>query len=67
MAGSLSGIFAFRVHREDFLYFGIAGDHLDFPERPFLLINKGRCPFTTMAEKQGAEKGSVIDIFYRIG
>jgi len=32
-----------------------------------LLINKGRCSFTTMAEKQGAEKGSVTDIFYRIG
>jgi hypothetical protein len=32
-----------------------------------LLINKGRCPFTTLAEKQGAEKGSVTDIFYRIG
>ncbi len=28
-----------------------------------LLLNKGRCPFTTLAEKQGAEKGSVTDIF----
>jgi hypothetical protein len=28
-----------------------------------LLVNKGRCPFTTLAEKQGAEKGSVTDIF----
>jgi len=28
-----------------------------------LLLNKGRCPFTTLAEKQGAKKGSVTDIF----
>ena len=28
-----------------------------------LLINNGRCPFTTLAENQGAEKGSVTDIF----
>lgn len=28
-----------------------------------LLVNKGSCPFTTLAEKQGAEKGSVTDIF----
>ena len=28
-----------------------------------LLLNKGRCPFTTMAERQGSEKGSITDIF----
>lgn len=28
-----------------------------------LLINKGRCPFTNLAESQGATKGSVTDIF----
>jgi len=28
-----------------------------------LLFNRGRCPFTTLAEKLGAEKGSVTDIF----
>ena len=28
-----------------------------------LLLNHGRCPLTTLAEKQGAEKGSVTDIF----
>ena len=28
-----------------------------------LLLNHGRCPFTTLAEKLGAEKGSVTDIF----
>ena len=28
-----------------------------------LLINKGRCPFTTLAESQGAERGSITDIF----
>jgi len=28
-----------------------------------LLLNKGVCPFTTLAENQGAEKGSVTDIF----
>ena len=28
-----------------------------------LLLNHGRCPFTTLAEKHGAEKGSVTDIF----
>lgn len=28
-----------------------------------LLLNKGRCPFTTLAESQGAEKGSITDIF----
>jgi len=28
-----------------------------------LLLNNGRCPFTTLAEKQGAEKGSITDIF----
>jgi hypothetical protein len=28
-----------------------------------LLLNRGRCPFTTLAENQGAESGSVTDIF----
>lgn len=28
-----------------------------------LLLNKGRCPFTTLAEHQGAQRGSVTDIF----
>ncbi len=28
-----------------------------------LLLNNGRCPFTTLAESQGAERGSVTDIF----
>ena len=28
-----------------------------------LLLNKGRCPFTTLAERQGAQKGSITDIF----
>ena len=28
-----------------------------------LLINKGRCPFTSMAEREGSKKGSVTDIF----
>ncbi len=28
-----------------------------------LLLNRGRCPFTTLAESQGAKKGSVTDIF----
>ena len=28
-----------------------------------LLLNKGRCPLTTFAEKHGAEKGTVTDIF----
>ena len=28
-----------------------------------LLLNHGRCPLTTLAEKSGAEKGSVTDIF----
>jgi hypothetical protein len=28
-----------------------------------LLLNKGRCPFTIMAENQSATKGSVTDIF----
>lgn len=28
-----------------------------------LLLNKGRCPLTTLAENQGAEKGSITDIF----
>ncbi len=28
-----------------------------------LLLNHGRCPLTTLAEKHGAEKGSVTDIF----
>ena len=28
-----------------------------------LLLNQGRCPLTTLAEKHGAEKGSVTDIF----
>jgi hypothetical protein len=26
-------------------------------------LNKGRCPFTDLAERYGAEKGSVTDIF----
>lgn len=28
-----------------------------------LLFNHGRCPLTTLAEKYGAEKGSVSDMF----
>jgi hypothetical protein len=28
-----------------------------------LLLNNSRCPFTTLAERQGAESGSVTDIF----
>ena len=28
-----------------------------------LLLNHGRCPLTILAEKHGAEKGSVTDIF----
>jgi hypothetical protein len=28
-----------------------------------LLINKGRCPFTTLSEREGAKRGSVTDIF----
>lgn len=28
-----------------------------------LLVNKWRCPLTTVAERQGAAKGSVTDIF----
>ena len=28
-----------------------------------LLLNHGRCPLTTLAEKYGAEKGSVSDMF----
>ena len=28
-----------------------------------LLLNKGRCPFTTLAENQGAASGSVTDLF----
>ena len=34
-----------------------------FVEGLALLLNKGRCPLTTLAEKYGAEKGSVTDIF----
>jgi hypothetical protein len=29
-----------------------------------LLINKGTCPFTPLAEKYGAERGSVTDLFF---
>jgi hypothetical protein len=28
-----------------------------------LFLNKGRCPFTNLAERYGAESGSVTDIF----
>jgi hypothetical protein len=28
-----------------------------------LLINRGTCPFTPLAEKYGAERGSVTDLF----
>jgi hypothetical protein len=28
-----------------------------------LILNKGRCPFTTLAEKQGAQSGAVTDLF----
>ncbi len=34
-----------------------------FSEGIALVLNKGRCPLTTLAEKWGAEKGSVTDIF----
>jgi hypothetical protein len=28
-----------------------------------LLLNRGRCPFTTLAEKYGADNGAVTDLF----
>lgn len=28
-----------------------------------LLLNRGRCPFTTLAEKEGAGNGAVSDLF----
>ena len=28
-----------------------------------LLLNRGRCPFTTLAEKEGAGNGAVTDLF----
>jgi hypothetical protein len=28
-----------------------------------LLLNHGRCPFTTLAEHQGAKRGSITDLF----
>lgn len=28
-----------------------------------LMLNHGRCPLTTLAEKRGAEKGSVTDLY----
>lgn len=28
-----------------------------------LLVNHGRCPFTTLAEKYGAKNGAVTDLF----
>jgi hypothetical protein len=34
-----------------------------FIEGIALILNKYRCPLTTLAEKYGAEKGSVTDIF----
>ena len=34
-----------------------------FIEGLALLLNDGRCPFTTLAEKYGAKKGSVTDMF----
>jgi hypothetical protein len=34
-----------------------------FIEGGALILNRWRCPLTTLAEKYGAEKGSVADIF----
>ncbi len=34
-----------------------------FIEGLALLLNHGRCPFTTLAEKYGAANGAVTDIF----
>jgi len=34
-----------------------------FVEGLALLLNRGRCPLTTLAEKYGAEKGTVTDMF----
>ena len=34
-----------------------------FIEGGALIFNRWRCPLTTLAEKYGAEKGSVADIF----
>ncbi len=34
-----------------------------FIEGIALILNKWRCPMTTLAEKYGAEKGSVVDLF----
>ncbi len=34
-----------------------------FTEGMVLIINKWRCPLTSLAEKYGAEKGAVTDMF----
>jgi hypothetical protein len=34
-----------------------------FIEGLVLLLNRGRCPFTTLAEKHGAASGAVTDLF----
>ena len=54
------------------LYANIAGDFNWFIFIPIgsillnglcLAFNKGRCPFTNLAERYGADSGSVTDIF----
>ena len=34
-----------------------------FTEGIVLLVNRGTCPFTPLAEKYGAERGAVTDLF----
>ena len=68
-----SFVFWFQVACLSYLlYAGIARDinlYLIIPIAAILInglllmLNKGRCPFTNLAEKYGAEKGSVTDIF----
>lgn len=53
-----SGI-AENYHWTLFLAIGVV-----FIEGIVLILNHWQCPLTTLAEKYGAEKGSVTDMFY---
>jgi len=47
-----------RIDELTWIAFGVA-----VAELLILILNKGRCPLTDLAEQKGAEKGSVADLF----
>jgi hypothetical protein len=57
------GYILYAVIRPDFGWLLVVAVASIVGEGLALMLNRGRCPLTTLAERQGALKGSVTDLF----